>query len=48
MPEEHREIIEAIDSGDEDRARYAADVHIDRLKQLVIEEGVQQKLVSEE
>ena len=48
MPEEHREIIEAIASGDEDRARAAADVHIDRLKQLVIEEGVQQKLVSEE
>lgn len=48
MPEEHREIIEAIDSGDENRARAAADVHIDRLKQLVIEEGVQQKLVSEE
>ena len=48
MPAEHREIIEAIASGDEDRARAAADVHIDRLKQLVIEEGVQQKLVSEE
>ncbi|MBQ9014840.1 MAG: GntR family transcriptional regulator [Firmicutes bacterium] len=48
MPEEHREIIEAIASGDEKRARAAADIHIDRLKQLVIEEGVQQKLVSEE
>ena len=43
MPEEHREIIEAIESGDEVRARAAADVHIDRLKQLVIEEGVQQR-----
>ena len=48
MPEEHREIIEAIASGDETRARQAADVHIDRLKQMVIEEGVQQNLVSEE
>ncbi len=48
MPEEHREIIEAIESGNEVRARAAADVHIDRLKQLVIEEGVQQNLVSEE
>ena len=48
MPEEHREIIEAIESGDEVRARAAADVHIDRLKQLVIEEGVKQNLVNEE
>ncbi|MBQ6400760.1 MAG: GntR family transcriptional regulator [Firmicutes bacterium] len=42
MPEEHRAIIEAIASGDADHARQVADVHIDRLKQLVIEEGVQQ------
>ena len=48
MPEEHQEIIEAIASGDEKRAREAADVHIDRLKQLVIEEGVQQKVITEE
>ena len=48
MPREHQEIIDAIASGDADRARAAADVHIDRLKQLVIKEGVQQKLVSEE
>ena len=48
MPEEHREILEAIASGDADRARAAADVHIDRLKQLVIEEGVQQKTIYEE
>ena len=48
MPSEHQEIIDAIASGDEDRARAAADVHIDRLKQLVIEEGVQQNLVNEE
>ena len=41
MPAEHQEIIDAIASGDEARARQAADVHIDRLKQLVIEEGVQ-------
>ncbi len=43
MPEEHREIVEGIKSGDEERARQAAEVHIYRLKQLVIEEGVQQK-----
>ena len=43
MPEEHREIMEGIKSGDAERARKAADVHIYRLKQLVIEEGVQQK-----
>ncbi|MDO5491162.1 MAG: GntR family transcriptional regulator [Bacillota bacterium] len=42
MPEEHREIMEAIVSGNADRARRAADVHICRLKQLVIEEGVKQ------
>ncbi len=48
MPEEHREILEAIASGDADHARWAADVHIDRLKQLVIEEGVQQKNIFEE
>ncbi|MDO4517761.1 MAG: FCD domain-containing protein, partial [Bacillota bacterium] len=43
MPEEHADIFNAIASGNADAARKAADVHIDRLKQLVIEEGVQQK-----
>lgn len=43
MPEEHRAIMEAISKKDENKAREAADVHIYRLKQLVIEEGVQQK-----
>lgn len=45
MPEEHAAILEAIASGDEAAARYAADIHIDRLKELVITEGVQQKHV---
>ena len=40
MPAEHRAILEAIADGDEEKAREAADVHIYRLKQLVIEEGV--------
>lgn len=43
MPEEHKQIMEAIKSGDADAAREAADVHIDRLKELVIREGVQPK-----
>ncbi|MDO4745689.1 MAG: GntR family transcriptional regulator [Bacillota bacterium] len=43
MPEEHAEILAAIENGDAEAARYAADVHIDRLKELVIHEGVQQK-----
>ncbi|HIU26727.1 MAG TPA: GntR family transcriptional regulator [Candidatus Copromorpha excrementigallinarum] len=42
MPEEHRAILEAIENGRADDARQAADVHIDRLKELVIREGVQQ------
>lgn len=45
MPEEHAAIIQAIESGDANAARYAADVHIDRLKELVIKEGVQQRHV---
>lgn len=45
MPDEHYEILHAIETGDADAARYAADVHIDRLKQLVINEDVQQKHV---
>lgn len=43
MPEEHRAILEAIEQGDEDAARAAADIHIDRLKELVIREGVHPK-----
>ena len=42
MPEEHRAILEAIENGQAEEARQAADVHIDRLKELVIREGVQQ------
>lgn len=45
MPEEHEVILEAIASGDEEKARAAADIHIDRLKELVITEGVQQRHV---
>ena len=43
MPEEHFAILNAIETGDAEAARAAADVHIDRLKELVIREGVQQK-----
>lgn len=45
MPEEHQLILDAIQSGDAEAARTAADVHIDRLKELVIREGVQQRHV---
>lgn len=45
MPEEHAEILNAIRNKDADKARQAADIHIDRLKELVIKEGVQQKHV---
>lgn len=40
MPAEHQEIIEGILSGDSKVARAAAEVHIERLKELVITEGV--------
>lgn len=40
MPEEHKAIMNAIGSGNADAAREAADVHIDRLKELIIREGV--------
>jgi len=43
MPEEHEAIVAAIASGDANKARDAADIHIERLKELVIKEGVQQK-----
>ena len=42
MPEEHRQIMEAIQEGRARDARSAADVHIDRLKEMVIRDGVQQ------
>ena len=40
MTEEHQTILEAIENGDADAARQAADIHIDRLKDLIIREGV--------
>ena len=43
MPSEHKVILEAIEKGDIETARQAADIHIDRLKQLIISEGVHQK-----
>lgn len=45
MPEEHFEILHAIETGNAEAARSAADIHIDRLKELVIREGVQQRHV---
>ena len=45
MSGEHQDIMDGIASGDAAKAREAADVHIDRLKQLVIEEGVQLRSV---
>ena len=39
QPLEHKEIVEAIMSGDSEKARHAADVHIARLKEFVTEEG---------
>ena len=45
MPEEHEAIVAAISEGDADKARAAADIHIDRLKELVMKEGVQQRHV---
>lgn len=43
MPEEHKAILDAIEQGNADAARDAADIHIDRLKELVIHDGVQQR-----
>ena len=40
MPEEHQAILDAIARGDEDAARHAADIHIDRLKKLVADESI--------
>ena len=39
MPNEHQEIEEAIMSGDSEKARIAADQHVARLKDFVINEG---------
>ncbi|MGI6721320.1 MAG: GntR family transcriptional regulator [Anaerovoracaceae bacterium] len=38
MPTEHHAIMEAIDRGDADGAREAADIHIERLKQMIRED----------
>ena len=45
MPEEHAAIVAAIAEGNADKARAAADIHIERLKELVMKEGVQQRHV---
>ena len=45
MPEEHEAIVAAISEGNADKARAAADIHIDRLKELVVKGGVQQRHV---
>ena len=45
MPEEHEAIVAAIAEGDAGKARAAADIHIERLKELVITEGVHQRHV---
>ena len=39
QPQEHKEIVDAIVSGDAEKARRAADEHISRLKEFVINEG---------
>lgn len=43
MPEEHLQILEAIRDGRAEDARAAADIHIDRLKEMVIRDGIRQK-----
>jgi len=40
MPREHKVIYDAIVTGDTEKARRAADVHIDRLKKLVEEDNI--------
>ncbi|MGN0711253.1 MAG: GntR family transcriptional regulator [Anaerovoracaceae bacterium] len=42
MPNEHQHIIEAIASGDSDKAKKAADNHIRNLKEAVVAGGVKQ------
>ncbi len=44
MVEEHKEILEAIDTSDEKRARNAAFVHIDRLREMVAKEEYNLKI----
>ena len=39
MPYEHQEILDAILSGDSEKARNIADAHVLRLKEFVIEQG---------
>ncbi len=39
MPVEHKEILDALTSGDGDMARQAADDHVRKLKEFVIKEG---------
>ena len=39
MPVEHREIIDAITSGDAETARLVADNHVKKLKEFVVREG---------
>ncbi len=43
MPEEHFQIMEAIREGRAEDARAAADVHIDRLKEMVLHDDMQQQ-----
>lgn len=43
MPEEHFQIMEAIREGRAEDARAAADIHIDRLKEMVVRDGMQQQ-----
>jgi len=40
MPKEHADIMEAIAAGDGEKARAAADFHIDKLKELVMSENL--------
>jgi len=42
MPEEHRVILDAIREGRANEARAAADAHIERLKDGVINDGIRQ------
>ena len=39
MPYEHQEIMDAIVSGDAEKAREKADSHVLRLKEFVVEQG---------
>ena len=40
MPVEHRNIVEAIRSGDGESARRVSDNHVKKLKEFVVAEGV--------